>query len=132
MSDANREKILIIDDEADLRSAVKKALEDADFSVIEAVNGEEGLAKARTEDPDLILLDISMPKMNGHQVLKELRAHPTKKNPHILLFTNSEDPGNIVRGVTLKSDDYIIKAQMSLSDVVKKVKQHLAGYYDRN
>ena len=130
MSDTSRQKILIIDDEADLRSALKKALEDAGFDVVEAANGADGLREAYTNDPDLILLDISMPQMNGHQVLKELHAHPTEKNPHVLLLTNSEDPGNIVRGVTLKSDDYILKAQMSLSDIVKKVKQHLAGYYD--
>jgi two-component system, OmpR family, alkaline phosphatase synthesis response regulator PhoP len=126
----DKDKILIIDDEGDLRIALRSALTDAGFEVIEAVNGKDGLVKAREDEPDLILLDLTMPHMNGHQVLRELKAHPTRNNPHILIFTNSDDAANITRGVALKGDDYIMKSQTSLSDIVKRVKQRLAGYYD--
>lgn len=124
------QKILVIDDEADLRAALRAALTAAGFAVTEAVNGEDGLLKARTENPDLILLDLTMPHMNGHQVLRELRNDPLPNDPHILLFTNSEDATNITRGVKLEGDDYIMKSQTSLDDIVRLIKQHLAGYYD--
>jgi DNA-binding response OmpR family regulator len=127
---STQQKILVIDDEADLRAALKVALTTAGFSVIEAVNGEDGLSKARTLNPDLILLDLTMPHMNGHQVLRELRNDPLPNDPHILLFTNSEDATNITRGVKLDGDDYIMKSQTSLDDIVKLIKRHLAGYYD--
>ncbi len=124
------ETILIVDDERDLRDALKTALSEAKYKVLEAEDGEKGLELARSENPDLILLDITMPHMNGHQVLRELRAHPSGKNPKIILFTNSDDPADITRGVGLKSDAYLIKSQTSLEDIIKKIKQEILGYTD--
>jgi DNA-binding response OmpR family regulator len=123
-------KILIIDDENDLRKALRTTLESAGYGVEEAENGMQGLSIAKTYNPDLILLDISMPRMTGHQVLRELQLHPSGKEASVILLTNSDNPSDIARGATLKSDDYIIKSQTSLQDILKKVKQHLAGYHD--
>jgi len=123
-------KILVVDDEKDVRDALRTVLEASHFKVIEASNGDEGLMLTETERPDLILLDIIMPHMNGHHVLRELRAHPWGMHMHVLLLTNADDPANISQGVGLRSDEYIIKAQTSLEEIVKKVKQHLAGYHD--
>lgn len=123
-------KILVVDDEKDLRDALSSALSSAGYFVIKAENGEMGLKEAETHKPDLILLDISMPRMNGHQMLHSLRRQPWGKDTPVLMLTNSDDPANIVQGVSLKSNDYIIKSQISLELVVKKVKQHLAGYHD--
>ncbi len=122
--------ILIIDDEKDLRDALHTALAAASFKIIEADNGAEGLALALKYKPDLILLDIMMPKMNGHETLQKLRLDPWGKNVPVLLLTNFDDATNISKGVELKSDDYIIKSQESLSAIVKKVKQHITGYHD--
>lgn len=123
-------KILIVDDEKDLRDALRVALETAGLIVIEAIDGEEGLRKAEEERPDLILLDITMPKMNGHQVLNQLRQTPWGLRTHVLILSNADDPHNIAQGVGLHSDDYIIKSQTNLSEIVRKVKQHLLGYHD--
>jgi DNA-binding response OmpR family regulator len=128
--DNQPKKILVVDDEQDLRDALRTSLEGAGFEVIEAVDGEEGLKKAEEAHPDLILLDITMPKMNGHQVLNRLRQTPWGLHIHVLILTNADDPLNIAKGVGLHSDDYIIKAQTSLEEIIVKVKQHLAGYHD--
>jgi DNA-binding response OmpR family regulator len=122
-------KILVVDDEKDLRDALRIKLEATGYQVVEAIDGEDGLRKAEEEKPDLILLDITMPKMNGHQVLNQLRQTPWGLRIHVLILTNADDPLNIAQGIGLHSDDYIIKSQTSLEDIVKKVKQHLLGYH---
>jgi DNA-binding response OmpR family regulator len=127
---ATSNTILIIDDEKDLRDALGTALRNAGFAVLEALDGPQGLELAELEKPDLILLDIMMPNMSGHQVLREIRMKPWGMRMKVILLTNSDDPGNISQGAELKSNDYIIKSQTSLEDIIKKVKQHLVGYHD--
>ena len=124
------QKILIVDDERDLRVALRLSLEAAGFTVIEATDGIEGLATAEQMRPDLILLDITMPNMNGHQMLRAIRSKPWGRHIHIILLSNADDPRNVTQGITLRGNDYLIKSQTSLEDIVKKVKQHLAGYLD--
>lgn len=121
--------ILVVDDEKDLRDALRIKLESVGYTVIEAADGEEGFQKAELHKPDLILLDIMMPKMDGHQVLNQLRQTPWGLHIHVLILTNADDPHNIAQGVGLHSDDYIIKSQTSLEEIMKRVKQHLAGYH---
>jgi two-component system alkaline phosphatase synthesis response regulator PhoP len=121
--------ILVVDDEKDLREALSISLESAGFTVTSATDGKEGLEKALDEKPNLILLDVVMPKVNGHQMLRELRKDAWGKNVPVLLLTNADDPANVTHGIELRSNDYIIKSQISLEEVVKKVKQHLAGYH---
>lgn len=123
-------KILIVDDDSTLREALKTALENAGYSTREARDGSEGLLVAEHELPNLILLDIQMPKTNGHEMLKIMRNTPWGKDIHVLLLTNADDPTNISQGVGLRSNDYIIKSNTSLEDIVKRVKQHLTGYFD--
>ncbi len=123
-------KVLVVDDDTKLREALLTALEAAGLSVLEAADGAEGLAMALKYKPDLTLLDIMMPKMNGHEVLNELRKDVWGKTAEVLLLTSLDDVDNIATGVGAKSDDYIIKSNVSLEEITKKVKQHLAGYHD--
>ncbi len=125
-----KERILIVEDEDDLRSALRVFLEQAGFVVIEASDGKTGVELASTQKPDLIILDIGLPIMNGHQVLREVRRNPWGKNIHIILLTNADDPENITQGIGLRGDEYLIKSRTDLKTIVKKVKQHLAGYHD--
>lgn len=120
--------ILVVDDEQDLRDALHTALSRIGYNVIVAQNGEEGLSLALTHKPNLILLDINMPKMNGHEVLHALRRDPWGKNVPVVMLTNSDDAANIVQDVELKVSDYIIKSQISLDEVAKKVRLHALGY----
>jgi len=121
-------KILIVDDEADLREALRDALTAGGFTTRDAPNGEEALEIAFLEKPDLILLDIMMPGMNGHQVLHELRKDSWGKTVPVLFLTNADDPANMVQGFGLKGNDYLIKSNISLEEITKRVKQYIAGY----
>lgn len=127
---STKTKILVVDDEKDLREALASALTDAGYDVSAAEDGKSGLDAARAQKPDLILLDIMMPKMNGHQVLHELRRDAWGKTVPVLLLTNADDAGNIATGIGEKSDEYLIKSQTSLKDIVTRVKQYLAGYHN--
>jgi DNA-binding response OmpR family regulator len=126
----NTSKILVVDDEEDLREALRTSLTAAGCEVVVAKDGAEGLSQALSYKPDLILLDINMPNMNGHQVLRELRRDAWGKKVSVILLTNADDATNIAQGVGLEGDDYIIKSQTSLESITKKVKQYLAGYHD--
>ncbi len=94
MKKATLPKILIVDDERDLVSAVEFRFKSSNYTVMTAANGQEGLAKAATEDPDLIILDIAMPIIDGHEMLKQLRANPKLKGIPVIIWTascNSQD-----------------------------------------
>lgn len=121
-------KVLIVDDEQDLRDAVRDALEDAGFEVVEAHNGEVGLTVALEEKPDLILLDLMMPEINGIGMLSRLRRDPWGKNAIVILLTALEDANSVAQAVEAGGNDYLIKPNIKLEDIVKKVKQHIAGY----
>ena len=125
-----RQKILIVDDEKDLRHALRTSLESAGFSVVEASDGVDGLATAEQVKPDLILLDITMPHMNGHQMLRAIRSKPWGRHIRIILLSNADDPHNVTQSITLRGNDYLIKSHTGLDEIVKKVKQHLVGYHD--
>lgn len=125
----NSQKILIVDDDNDLREALDTAFTKAGFVTTTAVNGADGLKRALEEKPELILLDIMMPIMNGHQMLHELRKDNWGKTVPVILLTNSDDPANITQGFGLKGDAYIIKSNVTLDSIVKKVTQHFAGYH---
>ncbi len=123
-----QKKILIVDDDKELSDALFTVMKAAGYKPLVAQDGVEGLELARTEKPDLILLDITMPKMNGLQMLHTLRRESPNKLIPVILLTNADDPTHIVHGVELKSSDYIIKSQTSLETIVKRVKQTLLGY----
>ncbi len=126
----SEKKILVVDDDTDLREALAATLTAAGFVTETAGDGEEGLAKALEIHPDLTLLDIGMPKMNGHEVLGKLRRDPWGKTAAVLLLTNFDDAKNITEGVGLGGNDYLIKSGTDLQSIATKVKQHLAGYHD--
>jgi two-component system, OmpR family, alkaline phosphatase synthesis response regulator PhoP len=123
-------KILVVEDEAPLRKALGTSLTEAGHNVMLAPDGKQGLELALNEKPDLILLDINMPNMDGHQMLSKLRLDDWGKNVQVVFLTNYDDPKNISKGFELKGNDYIVKANMSLNDIATKVKQQLAGYHD--
>jgi len=123
-------KILIADDEKDLRDALRETLEGAGFAVLEAKDGEEAVDIAFREHPDLILLDIMMPKMNGHEALRTIRRDSWGKKAKVITLTSLDDATSVSNATFLKTNAYIIKSSESLADILKKVKQQLAGYTD--
>ena len=117
------------EDEKSLRNALYVKLTNEGFNVLEAENGEEGLEKAFGEHPDLILLDLVMPKMDGMTMLKKLRQkNKWSKNVPVMLLSNlgGDDEKMMMEIENDKMTDYLVKSNWSLSEVVKKVKEKLS------
>ncbi|MBU0976241.1 MAG: response regulator [Patescibacteria group bacterium] len=117
--------ILIVEDDAPILQALVDKFTNEGFSVIEASDGEEGLMKAKDEKPEVILLDIVMPKMDGITMLKELRGSDWGKDIPVFLLTNLSDMDKISESVQIGISGYMIKSDWKLEDVVKKVKEKL-------
>lgn len=121
----NEKRILIVEDEQDLREAINESLTEAGFVVSEAENGEVGLAKAREEKPDLILLDLVMPEMDGHTMLKKLREDPWGRSAKVIVLTSMESTEDVAKAYQGIIDDYIIKVHNSLDEILNKVRTAL-------
>lgn len=122
-------KILLTDDDPLLIRMYQKKLEIDGHTVETADDGVAALKKVKSFTPDLILLDIMMPNMNGYQVLEKLKADAsTKKIPVILLTNVGSSDEDVEKGLDLGAVAYIVKAENRPSTVVSKVKEILAGY----
>ena len=117
--------ILIIEDEKTLRSILKTKLENNNFNVIEARNGKEGLETSLKKHPDLILLDIIMPIMNGMTMLKKLRKEGWGKDAQVMLLTNLDDTEKITESNKQNGYDYLLKTDWSIDDLINKIKNKL-------
>src|SRR4030042_2794089 len=112
-------KILIVDDEPALLAALVDKFTRAGFTVLIAENGKEGLKFAFKNKPDLILLDIIMPIMDGITMLYKLRKDPWGKRVKVILLTNLSDPGKITKALTQSVNGYLVKSDWKIKDVVK-------------
>ncbi len=118
--DTKARKILIADDEPDILEILKYNLEKDGYQVVTAKNGDEAIDKAKQYQPDLIILDIMMPRKSGVEVCEILRAQPLFKDTLILFLTALSDEGTQIKGLTTGADDYVSKPvspQMFLSKV---------------
>jgi len=118
-------KILIIEDEATLQRALLEFLEAEGFEAISATDGERGIEIAKTEKPDLVLLDIIIPKKDGYKVLSEIKKDPKTKDIPVILLTNLESPEDIQRAFELGATTYLVKSNYKLEDVVNRIKEML-------
>ena len=114
--------VLIIEDEPDIREAIAEAVASAGYQTSTANNGEEGLAMALEQHPDLILLDLVMPVMDGRQALKKLREDPWGKDARVVVLTSMDDVENIASSHKHTIEDYIIKPHASLDEILQKVR----------
>jgi CheY-like chemotaxis protein len=114
-------KILIIDDDQTFQKAMSAKLELLTYQVSTASDGEEGLSKAILEKPDLILLDIKMPKLDGIGFLKKLRASENIPNIPILITSNLSTIDKISESVSLGIRGYIVKSNETLDTIIKEV-----------
>lgn len=119
-------KILIIEDEPSLLEMYKLYFERAGFEVLAVNNGRPGLELAKNKKPDLILLDILMPDVNGWQVIKELKGHPQTNQIPILVFSNLGQAEEIQKGLNLGADDYIVKTDLTPKELLAKVERMIS------
>jgi two-component system, OmpR family, alkaline phosphatase synthesis response regulator PhoP len=124
-SEKNGKKVLVVDDEHAIRVALNDKLDAAGFEVILANNGIEGLKKALVDHPDVIILDILMPKMDGLEMLKMLREDVWGKNAPVIILTNISDYYQLEEALKIGISEYMVKAEWSLKEVVERVKAAL-------
>jgi two-component system alkaline phosphatase synthesis response regulator PhoP len=115
---------MIIEDNIELSEQYKLKLEHAGFYVITALDGEQGLLSAAEERPDVILLDILMPNMDGFEVLRAIKNN-TSLNSIIMIVSNLSGPEQFQKAKDLGADDYLVKADVTPSFVVEKIKMLL-------
>lgn len=118
-------KILLVEDDVNLREIYAARLVAEGFEVVAAADGEEALAKSVREKPNLILLDIMMPKISGFDVLDILRSTPQVKNTKVVMLTALSQRTDRERGEQLGVDRYLIKSQITLEDVVQTIQEVL-------
>lgn len=116
-------KILLVEDDTFLAGMYITKLSLEGFNVILASDGEEGIEKFSSEHPDVVLLDIVLPKKSGFEVLKAIRANGQGKAVKVILLTNLGQREDVTQGMKLGADDYLIKAHFMPSEVVEKVKK---------
>lgn len=117
--------ILFIEDESALQKTFGDILEQEGYEMISALDGEIGLRIAKTKKPDLILLDLILPKVNGFDVLKKLKEGPETKDIPVVVLTNLEGVADIDKVIELGATTYLVKASYSLEEVVAKIKKAL-------
>lgn len=118
-------KVLIVDDDAFLSGIYATKLELEKFSVVQAKDGEEGIRMAIKESPDLILLDVLMPKLDGFEVLKRLKNDEGTKQIPVIMLTNLGQKEDVEKGLTDGAVDYLIKAHFVPTEAVTKIKRIL-------
>ena len=117
--------ILIIEDESDIREAMADALKQQNYLVYTAENGEVGLNLALANKPDLILLDLVMPVMDGHTMLDKLRQDPWGQKARVVILSSMDDVKNVATAHEGEIADYLIKSNSSLKELINKVRENL-------
>jgi DNA-binding response OmpR family regulator len=120
-----KHKILLVEDDETLASVYKQRLELEGFEVQHVNNGEDALDAAVKFAPELILLDVMMPKLNGFDVLDILRNTPATRNIRIIMLTALSQPKDAERAKDLGADDFLVKSQVVIGDVVARIKHQL-------
>ena len=117
--------ILLIEDEPTLQKTLSLALTQEGYEVKSALDGEIGLRLARESRPDLILLDLILPKLDGFEVLDELKKDDATKDVPVIVLTNLESTQDIEKALALGATNYLVKANYDLKDVIEKVKDNI-------
>ena len=120
-------KILLVEDDRFLIKAVYTKLTQKGFEVVLANDGDEAISKAKTEKPELVLLDMVLPKKSGFEVLRALKGDPETASIPVFILSNLAQDQDIQEGKALGAEDYIVKSNTSLSAIVDKVANFLAA-----
>jgi CheY-like chemotaxis protein len=123
MAERKKQTIVVVEDEKILLAAMKEELAQLGYTVYGAADGEEGLKVIQEQKPDLVLLDILMPKKDGMAVLRDMKADDTLKSVPVVVLTNLSDYDKISEALALGARDYLVKANYRLEDLGKKIAQ---------
>jgi len=120
------ENILIIEDDKFLRELISRKLINENFKIDEAIDGEEGLKKLQEAKPDLILLDLILPGLDGFEVLERIKDDPSTSIIPVLILSNLGQRDEIERGLKLGAVDFLVKAHFTPEEIVGKIKEILS------
>jgi CheY-like chemotaxis protein len=123
----NPKRVLLVEDDRFLRRACEKSLRQQGFTVSTAPDGEEALRAIHADPPDIILLDLLMPKVSGFEVLKDVRSDEKTRSIPVIILTNSSKETDIREIESLGVTGYLVKANLSLEELGSQVKQALEG-----
>jgi len=115
-------KILFIEDESALQEALGEMLSQDGYEIVAALNGEEGLKLAQTKNPNLIVLDLVLPKIHGLEVLKKLKENKKTQNIPVIVLTNLETAEDVEKSIKMGATAYLVKSSYSLEEVTEKIK----------
>ncbi len=118
-------KILLIEDDPFLGEMYAAKFSQSGFKIEIAIDGKKGMERIKTSRPDLVLLDIVLPKIDGFEILKKIKKDPRTKKIPVVLLTNLGQKNEVEKGLALGADEYIIKAHFTPTAVVAKVKEIL-------
>ncbi|HEX3568103.1 MAG TPA: response regulator [Candidatus Saccharimonadales bacterium] len=121
----HKKRILLVEDDDALANVYVVRLQAEGFDTMRVANGEDALASAVTYKPDLVLLDVMMPKVSGFDVLDILRNTPETANLKIIMLTALSQESDKQRAQALGVDDYLVKSQVVITDVIERIKHHL-------
>ena len=113
--------ILLAEDDRILRKAGEASLKKKGYDVIPAVDGEDAMVKAREQKPDLVLLDVMMPKMHGFAVLEALKGDPDLRDVPVIMLTNLEQAADMKRAADGGAHSYLVKSNMNLDELAEKI-----------
>ncbi len=124
--EANKKrKILIVEDDKFLRELMSQKLLNEKFEVEEAIDGENGLKKMKEKRPDLVLLDLILPGVDGFEVLAKMREDPSLESIPVIILSNLGQREDIERGLKLGASDYLVKARFTPGEIIDKIKKLL-------
>ncbi len=118
-------KILIVEDDKFLRELIARKVIDEGFDVSEAIGGEEGIKKIKEEKPDMVLLDLILPGIDGFEVLARMKEDPALSSIPVIIFSNLGQKEDIEKGLKLGAIDYLIKAHFTPGEIIEKIKANL-------
>ncbi|MGB9847760.1 MAG: response regulator transcription factor [Minisyncoccia bacterium] len=118
-------KILVIEDDPFLSNLLKLRLQKEQMEVISAVDGDEAIKKLNEIEPDLILLDLILPKKSGFEVLENISKNPSLRNKPVIIISNLGQTTDIQKGKQLGAVEYFVKAKISIDDLIFKIKEFL-------
>ncbi len=119
-------KILIIEDDKFLRELISKKLSGENFEIIEAIDGEKGMEKIKSEKPDVVLLDLILPGMDGFEVLSKIKNDDGMPSCPIIILSNLGQREDVEKGLKLGAVDYLVKAHFTPNEIIEKVKNILS------
>jgi len=117
--------ILIVEDDKFLRELIVRKLKEENFNITEAIDGEEGIKKIKEEKPDLVLLDLILPGIDGFEVLSKMKEDMSLAQIPVIILSNLGQKDDVERGLKLGAVDYLIKAHFTPGEIIEKVKTAL-------